>query len=140
MFYFAMSLVILAGLFYHIFQKSIDTNANPLLSLIATYCVALVASLALLPFFPLNNHLAVEIKQLSWVSYALGLAVVGLEIGFLLAYRTGWNISTGAVFANTAGALLLIPIGIIWFRESVTASNLIGIVLCILGLILIRQR
>jgi len=39
---------------------------------------------------------------LNWTSFALAFAIAGVEIGFLLAYRAGWNISLGAIASNVA--------------------------------------
>ncbi|HEV8661075.1 MAG TPA: hypothetical protein VGS96_20930 [Thermoanaerobaculia bacterium] len=42
---------------------------------------------------------------------AIGLAIVAIDLGFLLAYRAGWRISTASVAANTTAALILLPTG-----------------------------
>lgn len=135
-YYLAIGLTIIANLFYHLAQKSISENVNPFVSLIATYLTAIVISLAVLPFYRQGPGVRESLKSLNWASIALGVAIIGLELGFLLAYRTGWKISLAAVFSNVAVALLLIPIGVFWFREHLSGVNLLGLAFCVLGLIL----
>jgi multidrug transporter EmrE-like cation transporter len=80
------------------------------------------------------------LKQLNWTSMALALGVVGLELGFLLAYRAGWNISLAALIANIAAALLLIVVGTIFFKEKVSVVNIVGVVVCVVGLIMVNFK
>ncbi|MBI3360847.1 MAG: EamA family transporter [Chloroflexi bacterium] len=140
MFLFSMSLTVISNALYHVLQKSIPGAAHPLLSLIATYAMAVVACLALLPLFPFKAGLVQSLRELNWVSYCLGFAIIGLELGFLLAYRAGWNVSLGAIVSNVAVTILLVPIGMLLFREKVSAMNLVGIAVCIIGLVMVNYR
>jgi drug/metabolite transporter (DMT)-like permease len=136
---FSASLAILASTLYHIFQKSTPAEVNPALSLLVTYGTAAVATMGLFIFYPPQN-LAQDFAKLNWASYALGLSIVGLELGILLAYRFGWQISLLGVVVHIAAALILLPIGLLLFREKLSPLNLVGIGLCILGLILVNWR
>jgi uncharacterized membrane protein len=62
------------------------------------------------------------------------------KIGFLLAYRAGWNINVGSLIVSVAVALLLIPTGALLFKEHLSAANVTGIVLCLVGLVLVMLR
>jgi uncharacterized membrane protein len=139
LYYLPIILVIISNVFYHIFQKCISPDANPVLSLIVTYLTAALLSMLILPLYLKDSSLAVEIKKVNWASFALGASIIGLELGFLLAYRIGWNISVGALVANSCVALLLIPIGVLIFKESLNPHNVIGILLCIGGLLMINK-
>jgi drug/metabolite transporter (DMT)-like permease len=136
---FSAGLAVLASTLYHVFQKSTPAEVNPALSLLVTYGTAAIATLGLFLFYPLQN-LSADFSRLNWASYALGLSIVGLELGILLAYRFGWQISLLGVVVHIAAALLLLPIGLVLFREKLTPLNLLGIVLCIAGLILVNWR
>ena len=140
LFYFSLGLAVLATGLYHIFQKSTPGDVHPFVSLTVTYIVAALASVLLIPTLPLNGGLLHSLRQLNWVSYGLGLVLVGLEIGFLLAYRAGWNISLAAVIANVAVTVLLVPVGLFLFREKVSAVNLIGVGVCVVGLIMVNYK
>jgi len=117
MFYAAFGISILSSVLYHTFQRAISPSVNPVLSLMGTYALAFVLSLLLFLFFPLRTSLSVGLKAVNWASFALALAIVGLEVGFLLAYRAGWHISLTGVATNVSAGLVLIPVGIVLFKE-----------------------
>jgi drug/metabolite transporter (DMT)-like permease len=139
LFYFSIGLTVISNALYHVVQKSTPGTVNPALSLAVTYATAAVVCLALLPFFPLRGGLVQSLRELNWASYALAFTLIGLELGFLLAYRAGWNISLGAIVSNVAVMLLLVPVGLLWFREKLSLVNLVGIGVCILGLVLVNH-
>lgn len=140
LYYVAMLVTVLSNLIYHLSQKTIKTTVHPLVSLITTYTVALILCFILLLFFPLKNNFLSEIKLLNFSSYILGIAIIGLEVGFLLAYRSGWNISYAAVVSNVLLGLLLIPMGLIFFKDKLSLYNYFGILLSIVGLVLISLK
>jgi len=140
LYYLPIILTVIANVFYHIFQKMIPEKVDPIASLILTYCTALIGSLMVFVWYHKNVNVIEAFKGLNWTSCALGLSIILLELGFLLAYRVGWDISFGAIVSNVSVTLLLIPIGIIFFKENISMANLIGILLCIIGLVLINSK
>ena len=140
MFYGAIALTILSNVLYHLFQKVIPGNVNPLLSLAVTYLVAAIATLLLLPLFPVQGTLGAELRKINWASVGLGAVIVGLELGFLLAYRAGWDLSLANLVSNTTVALLLIPFGLLLFKEQLSLVNILGVILAIAGLVLVNFR
>ena len=140
MFWFAMILTIVSNVFYHIFQKITPQEANPALALAVSYFAAGVVCLLLLPVFPLKQGLWDSLKQLNWASFGLAFTIVGLELGFLLAYRAGWSINIAGITSNAAVGILLIPIGLWLFRDQLSRTNAAGVALAIFGLILMNWR
>lgn len=139
-FYVSFAVAVLSSVLYHIFQRSIAPGANPVASLSVTYLMAFLLTLPLLLIFPIKTGLPAALRQLNWASIALAVAIVGLELGFLLAYRAGWNISLAGVATNAAAALVLLPVGVTIFKERPTALNMIGVLVCIAGLAMINIR
>ncbi len=131
-----IALVVISNCFYNIVTKKTPENANAFLSLAVTYAVASVMSFV---FFFIGNHSAVseEIKKLNWTSLALGVVIIGLEFGYILAYRAGWNVSKAPLVANCVLAIALVFIGAILFREQITFRHIIGIAICIAGLVVV---
>jgi uncharacterized membrane protein len=140
LFYFSILLTVISNTLYHIAQKMTPQEANPWLALAVTYGIALLVCLGLLAIAPPRDGLAAALRQVNWASILLGFAVLGLEAGFLLAYRAGWKISLAGVVANVIVGIVLLPIGLLFFRERLTPLNLVGILACIIGLVLIGQR
>lgn len=133
-------LVVASNTMYQICAKSVPSKMNPLASLTVTYSVGAVVSLVL--FFVLNRdvNLIAEYKKLNWAPFGLGLSVVGLEVGFILAYKAGWQVSTIQIVQSAFLAVILIFVGYFAFKESITWNKLAGIVICASGLALINYK
>lgn len=69
----------------------------------------------------------------------MGLAIVGLEFGYINLYRAGWNISTGSLVANVSLAIILIFVGVLLYHEQITRNQMIGIGLCLLGILFLNK-
>ena len=138
--YLPIILMILGTTFYHVAQKSVPTNINPMFSLAMNYITAIIGTMLLIPFYPQRTAGPWSLKGVNWASCAVGISIVAVELSVLLAYRTGWRISILSVIGNTASALLLVGIGLIFFREHLSARNLAGVVLCLVGLALVTQK
>ncbi len=136
----ALFLTVAANVLYHIFQKLTPANIHPMVALISTYLTAAVVCTLLIPLFPEADSVWASVKRVNWTSFALGLSLVGLELGFLLAYRAGWNISLAAAVSNVALAVLLLPVGLVFFQEKISTANWAGLIFCILGLFLINVK
>lgn len=141
MFMYVSSIIIVvaSNVLYHICQKFMPPKVNPFSALFVTYITAAVLTMIVIIFDKSDKGFFRSLGELNWASVALGFAVVGLEFGFLMAYRSGWKISTGSLVANIALALLLIPIGIVFFKEGFGASKILGALFCIVGLVLINR-
>jgi drug/metabolite transporter (DMT)-like permease len=133
-------IIIASNVLYHVSQKSIPAGAHPLLSVAVTYAAALLVTLLLFPFSPGGAPRLSGLAQLNWATLGVAVSAVGIEIGFLLAYRAGWNINVGSLVVSVAVALLLIPTGALLFKEHLSAANAAGIVLCLAGLTLVLLK
>lgn len=140
LFYGSLLLAIASSVLYHFTQKQIPSPANPVMSVIVTYLVSLGLCLVLLYFLPPRNGFLGELRQLNWASYVLALSLVGLEVGFLLVYRAGWNIGLAAVLVNVSAALILVPVAVFYFKDSLNGVNLTGILVCLVGLVMLNWK
>ena len=127
-------IVICSNTLYHVCSNSTPRDANMFMSLIVTYLVATASSIAFYLFSVQNRGLVLDIKSLNWTSILLGIGVFGIELGFIKMYRAGWNISAASLLTNTAISILLIFIGLIFYREHLSSNQMIGIALCLAGL------
>ena len=140
MYIFSIFLVVSSNILYHVCQKSTPQKANPFAALLVTYLTAAFLTLIAMQFYKTDKGFFQSFKDLNWTSIVLGFSVIGLEFGYLMAYRAGWNISVGSLVVNIILAILLIPIGILFYREGFGLSKILGSVLCIAGLILINRK
>jgi uncharacterized membrane protein len=140
LYYLSIALTVVSNVLYHVFLKVTPNSVNPIFSLIITYVMATVVTSIIYLFYPQKVPFLDNFRDLSWASYALGIAIVGLEVGFLLAYRAGWNISLAGLISSTTVSVLLIPVGLLLFKETLAGINVLGVVLCLIGLILINYK
>jgi drug/metabolite transporter (DMT)-like permease len=135
-----LSLAIVATVAYHVILKLTPAGANPFLSLRLTYGAVTILFAGVLVLAPGEFAWRDEVRQLNWTAIALALAIIGLDLGFILLYRTGFEVSLGALVTQTAAAMLLVGIGVLVFREKLDLAHGVGIVLCLVGLWLVNRR
>jgi multidrug transporter EmrE-like cation transporter len=135
-----LAVAIAATVAYHLVLKLTPAGVNPYLSLAVTYTVTTVAFAALYVALPGTQPLRAALGALNWTTLALGVVVVFLDLGFLMLYRGGFEVSVGMIITQSAAALLLLLVGVAFFAEKLSLVNVGGIALCIAGLWLINQR
>ena len=140
LFYFSITLTICSSALYHFVAKSTPSNVNFTVSVWVTYAVAFVVTLFGFFFFPATDGVAVELRKLNWASIGLAIAVVGIEFGFLLVYRSGWNLGIAAVVTNVIASLILVPVAILLFKDKISWVNIMGILVCLAGLVMLNWR
>ena len=139
-FYFSITLAIASSALYHFSAKSTPANVNFPISLLVTYAVALGIVFVATFFFPTKIGFMFELKQLNWASFLLAIAIVGIEFGFLLVYRSGWNLGIAAVLVNVVASLILVPVAIFVFKDKLNWVNIVGILVCLAGLIMLNWK
>ncbi len=136
---FSIILIVASNVIYNICQKSTPDKVNPFAALLVTYLTAAVVTAVVFLFHKTDKGFIESVRELNWTSVTLGIAIVGLELGYLMAYRAGWNISVGSLVANILLALMLIPVGVLFYNEGFGANKILGAALCIIGLIVINR-
>lgn len=140
MYVFSILLIVASNVLYNVCQKSTPESANPLSSLLVTYLTASIITVIAFLFFYTDKNFVQSLEDLNWTSIVLGVAIVGLEFGYLMAYRSGWNISVGSLVANILLAIMLIPIGMLFYQEGFSFNKTLGVVFCMIGLLLLNKN
>lgn len=135
-----LSLALITTVGYHLVMKLTPAVVNPFLSLAASYGLGAAVFLACFALAPDGPTLREGLKPLNWTAFALTVMVVGLDVGFLMLYRSGFEVSLGQIVTQSGAALILVVAGIALFREKITTANLVGIALCVVGLWLINRK
>ena len=130
----AFLIAIVGQVLYHVTQKSISTSAHPVISLLTFYLVAALFTLPLFWLFPVTGSVTEEIQKLNWAVYGVAASIVMIEIGFLLAYRAGAELSSAAVLTASVVAVSTLIMGALFFRESLSVMKVAGIALCLGGI------
>ena len=136
----SIALIVGSNVFYNLLTKATPAGANPLAALVVTYLTAAAATFLLLLAGSRGQGLGAAFRSVNWTSLALGLSIIGLEFGYIQAYRAGWNISVCSLAANITLAVLLLAIGVLFFRERLSGNQFFGAALCLIGLFFINRH
>ena len=133
-----IALVVLSNTLYQVCAKSVPEGMNPLASLIVTYLIGAVISCVLYYILNRDANLIREIRMTNWAPIVLGIVIVGLEVGFIYAFRAGWQVSITQIFSSAAVAVILIFVGYLLYHEAITWNKIVGIIICLAGLVMIN--
>ena len=133
-------LVVLSNTIYQICAKSVPKEMNPFASLTVTYLIGAVASAILFFVLGKNGNLIKEYGKLNWAPFVLGLVIVGLEAGWIFAYKAGWQVSTGFIVQSAILSVMLLVVGFFLYHEAFTWNKVVGVVICLIGLVFINFK
>jgi uncharacterized membrane protein len=140
-YFFAPILVVLGMMIYQFSQKTTDHNANPFVVVAMAYAIGILACVGGYFVIPKQDAASLPmVKTAVWSALGIGLGAAAIEIGFMLAYRAGWNVNILPLSVTVCVAVLLVPVGLLAFRESLSIEKVLGILLCIGGLALITIK
>ncbi|MBQ3661262.1 MAG: EamA family transporter [Firmicutes bacterium] len=134
-----IALVVLSNTFYQICAKEVPEKMDPFASLTVTYLVGAAVSFALFGLLNRGGSIVAEYQKLNWAPFVLGLVLVGLETGFIYAYRAGWTVSTAAIVQSAFLGVALIFVGMLLYKEVITPTKVAGILICLVGLYFINK-
>lgn len=135
-----IGLVVLSNVFYQICAKSVPDNMNPLASLTITYLIGAAASLILYYLLNKDANIISEYGKMNWAPIVLGVVIVGLEVGYIYAYKAGWTVSTAQIVQSAILAGILIFVGYALYKEAITWNKIAGVIVCLCGLRLINMK
>lgn len=133
-------LVVLSNVMYQICTKSVPDDVNPFVSLTVTYIVGALLSFAMCFVINRQTDIAKEFTKLNWSSWLLGVSVVGLEAGFIYAFKAGWQVSITSIVQSALLTVILIFVGVFAYKESLSWNKIVGIIICIIGLAIINIK
>lgn len=119
-------------------MKSMPSDVNPFGALMVTYLIAAVISAIIFAYMVGPSNVLFEISKINLTSIILAIAIVGLEVGYVFVYRAGWSVSTASVVANIGLACVLVGVGYLLYKENVSINQILGIIVCMFGLVLIN--
>ena len=135
-----IALIVLSNTLYQICAKSVPEGMDPFASLTVTYLVGAVVSGLLYFLLGTNTNLLKEYSKLNWAPVVLGLVIVGLEAGYIFAFKAGWQVSTAQVVQAAILAGVLLFVGYLLYHEALTWNKILGIVICLVGLVFINLK
>jgi drug/metabolite transporter (DMT)-like permease len=133
-------LIVFSNVIYQICAKSVPEGMNPLASLTITYLVGAAVSLILYYVSNSQANILREYSKTNWAPFVLGIAIVGLEVGFIYAYKAGWQVSTASIVQSAILAVILLFVGLMLYKETLSWNKVVGILICLIGLLFINYK
>lgn len=134
-----IALVIVSNIVYQLCAKSVPETLDPFASLTISYTVGAVASAVLFFVSHRGSILIREFSKLNWTCIVLGLAVVCMETGYIYAYRYGWQVGKASTIQSAVLSVALLIVGAVFFHEEITVRKVVGVLICLAGLIVISK-
>lgn len=133
-------LVVVSLVCYQLASKLTPPDVTPWATLSVAYAVALAISVLRLVA---DRQAAVsELIDVRFLGTALilGFAVVGIEYGYLVAHRSGWELAIVGLVGAAGGTTVLAVVGTTVFHEALQPRKLLGLALALVGLALMAWR
>ncbi len=135
-----IALVVVSNTVYQICAKSVPEKVSPFASLGVTYLVGAVVCFVLYFVSHPGENVFKQFAGLNWASYGLGVVIVGLEVGWIYAYKAGWQVSVGSIVQSAFLAVMLVLVGFLLYKEAITWNKIVGIIVCLVGLVFINLK
>lgn len=132
-------LIIFSNIIYQICAKEVPKDMDAMASMTITYLVGAICSAVMFFVMNKNGNLLQEYTKMNLAPVFLGVSVVGLEVGFIYAYKNGWAVSTASIVQSAFLAVALILVGRVLYHEAITTNKVIGIAICLIGLYFINK-
>lgn len=135
----AVAVVVLGQVLYHSVARGTKESTSPFILVAIAYAVGLcvvVATGVMSGQFAVHQLVARDslIRGLS-----LGIAVTLVELGYIIAYKRGLSIATGALSILAITTVALAPIGVLLFSERLSARLVLGAALAVVGVWLMQS-
>ena len=134
-----IGMILVAHVVYQISAKSIPAAMDPFAAVFFNYVVAAIAAFVLWMVMGQDKSLAVQLGKMNWAPVTMALGITAVEVASVFMYKLGWNISIASTIGNIALAVVLIFVGALVYKEVITTDHLIGIGLCIIGLVVMNR-
>lgn len=143
MFYASILIAILGLVVYQLAMRTAPQGLNPFALLVWAYVIAAIACAAAAPVWSRVEGSAMmpgfTTRNLAAAGF-IALSVILIEIGYLLVYRSGWSMAVAPAVAQAATLSLVAIIGFTAMGERLTLIRLLGLALCVGGVILITRK
>lgn len=134
-----ITLVIFSNVVYQICAKGVPKDMDTMASMTITYLVGAVCSAIMFFAMNKNGNLLQEYSKMNWAPIFLGVSVVGLEVGFIYAYKNGWAVSTASIVQSAFLAVILLFVGALLYHETISITKLIGVGFCLVGIFFLNR-
>ena len=134
-----IALLVVAHTIYQISAKPVPDAMDPFAAVFFNYVVAAALAFCLWMVMGQDRSLTTQLSKMNWAPVTMAMAITAVEVASVFMYKVGWNISIGSTVANILTAIALAGVGVLIYKDVMTVNQLIGIGLCIAGLVVMNR-
>lgn len=132
-------LVVASSIIYQLAQRVVSPAVNSFLLFALVYLLGFILCVALISVSGRPIGFADVHILRTWPPWILGISVVGIEVGYLLAYRAGWPLGTAVGVTYTLTIVLLALTGAMFLSEELSLRRIAGLLFGLTGLWLLIE-
>ena len=137
---FSSALIVVASIvLYQVGMKLVPHSFSPITVLLTFYSTALICTLVAAQFLPADQP-RFSMANFSWAAVVVGVAIVGIELGYLLMYRSDWHLAIAPLVTMGTATIILLPISLLVFHQPWSTRYLFGLLFCVCGLYLLAPQ
>lgn len=133
-----VALTVCSSAIYHFMLKQ-ASGKSPFLILFWSYMIAAIVCLALIFFNEQQLKFSIPFKDRPYLPFVLALALIGIEFGYLTAYKTGGKIGQVSMMTQMVSLIFMLVLGLILMKEPMTFKKAFGAVSAIFSFFLLSR-
>jgi drug/metabolite transporter (DMT)-like permease len=141
--YYASMLIAITGLTtYQLVMKKAPHTVNPFWMFLGVYLIAAIVCVPMAMVWSrfISPSDAGFTRSTLTPAALLAAAVLMIEVGYLLVYRSGWSLSVAPGFAQAMTLSLLFLVAIVFLNARLTLSKVAGLLLALGGVFLLTRK
>lgn len=136
------SIAVLTALLYGMYNVFTKLAAGNISDSFGAFLLEIVAALLILGFifflrFKGENPIQFNAQGLLFSIFA-GISVAIVSILYFMVFRTGGHLSVAGPFILVGGSIVMIVIGVLFFKEPISVRSAAGLILGLVGLYLMK--
>ena len=129
-------LIVSASAMYHVASEKTAPDVNPFAGIIVIYLTALLTSLVVYFVSAKGIPLFAEMKKVNAFSIILGVVVCLVDLGYIMAYRSGFSIGKLSPLSSVTLIIVMALIAVIFYKEKLSPRHIIGLIIAAVGILL----
>ncbi len=140
MIYLPILLTVVSSAAYHFTLKQASSKSSPFAVLFWSYLIAAVVCLVAVIVTNGQVRITADLKEKSYLPALLAVALVGIEVGYLMSYKNGGNVGQVSMIAQMLSIIVLLIVGFFLMKEPLTLQKGLGVITALFSFLLLSRH
>ena len=132
-------LIVAASAMYQVASERTAPDMNPFAGIVIIYIAGLLTSLIVFFLSARGVPLFEEMKKANIFSVVLGVVVCMVDLGYIMAYRSGFSVGTLSPLSSVALMVVMALIAVIFYKERMPIRSIVGLTIAAIGVLMTIQ-